>query len=304
MEYTAYFLCVALSALCGCGTAAGRLVRQGVPLKRAWLLLFALPLGLIGARGYYVLMQEILGGLGWNGRLLSDRPYEYAACGAVLGFLFFGMASPSLFGLGKGALLDGLAPGALAALSLSRLSEYLADFGWGSLILEEQWQFYPVAVLDGFGDWYWAVHVLEAVFALAVFIAVLKRKTPLPGSVFALSLTWFSLSQILCESLRAETLRWGFVRVQQVQCALFGAAVLLWAERKNHEAAGTCAARFAGYLLGVGALVGIEFILDRLDWPKAADYGLMAAVLAAMGALVRDAVLCAERKALPAVRAL
>ena len=148
--------------------------------------------------------------------------------------------------------------------------------------------------MDEFGDWYGALNLAEAAAALAILLLVVRRGSRLRGARFALALLWWSMSQILFESLRGETLRWGFVRVQQVQCAVFGAGVLLWAELSGGKGRPGRALCAAGYLAGVAALVAIEFILDRLPWPRWADYLAMAAVLAAMDLLVRRRVRLAE----------
>ena len=71
------------------------------------------------------------------------------------------------------------------------------------------------------------------------------------------------MAQIFCESLRAETLRWGFVRVQQVQCAVFALAVLAIGAACGAGGVGLIATAFIGLpmvadmliLLGGGAAV-------------------------------------------------
>ncbi len=141
------------------------------------------------------------------------------------------------------------------------------------------------------------MNLAEAAGALVILVFALRRNSPLRGARFALALLWWSMSQILFESLRGETLRWGFVRVQQVQCAVFGAGVLLWTEISGGQGRPGRVLCAAGYLAGVAALVAIEFILDRLPWPRWADYLAMAVVLAAMDLLVRRRVRRAEAAA-------
>ncbi len=298
MDYTGYFACTALSAAAGGTLAALRLRRRGVPLRTGtgMVLVMAL-LGVLGARLYCAACQLPERFLGEYG-LLAEVPYAYAVCGAVLGAVLGCVLGARAAGIPSGRALDAAAPGGMLALALSRISELLADFGWGNLIPGPRWQFFPVAVRDPFGDWWLALNLLEALFALAVLGAFVKRESPLPGAVSALCLSWWAMSQILCESLRVETVRWGFVRVQQVQCALFGLAVLVWALKKAKGPLPGALFRLGAYLAGTAAVTGIEFALDRLPWPRWADYLCMALVLAGMGWNTHRAVGRAERAAL------
>lgn len=293
MEYGTYFLCAALSVLMGCAAAAAGYKKHKTGMKAAALCIFgAVLFGTLGARLYYIVCYH-LPGAGMGGRtFVSDRPYEYAACGAVLGAMAGCALGARLSRFPAGKALDILTPGAALALALERLSEVFADSAWGEEILDEQWQFFPVALRDAYGDWYGAVNLLEAAAALAVLLAFLRPRLLRDGSRFALTLLWWSMGQILCESLRAETLRWGFVRVQQVQCAVFGAAVILWALKRVKGAAR--AVLPAIYLAGVGAVIALEFALDRLSWPRWLDYALMALSLCFMGAAGHSAVRRAE----------
>ncbi len=300
MEYGTYFLCAGLSVLVGCAAAAMGFKKHGIGAKAAGLcVLCALVFGSLGARVYYIACYH-LPGAGMMGRpFVSDKPYEYAACGAVLGVMAGCAIGARLSGLRAGKALDILAPGALAALALERISEVFADSAWGVEILDEGWQFFPIAVRDAYGDYYGAVNLPEAAAALAVLFIFLRMRPRRDGARFALSLLWWSMGQILCESLRAETLRWGFVRVQQVQCAVFGAAVLLWALKRVR---GMARVNLPGiYLAGVGAVIALEFALDRLPWPKWLDYALMALTLLCMGAAGHAAVRAGERQ--PVLRA-
>ena len=299
MEYGMYYLCTALSVLLGCAAAVWNFKKRGIGAKASALcVLGALFIGVLGARLYYIVCYH-LPGTGMEGRaFVSDKPYEYAACGAVLGVMAGCVLGARLSRLPAGKALDILMPGAAAALVLERISEVFADSAWGEEILDERWQFFPVALRDGYGDFYGAVNLLEAAAALAVLLLIFRFRPHRDGSRFALALLWWSMGQILCESLRAETLRWGFVRVQQVQCAVFGMAALLWGLKRVKGKAGTALPLV--YLAGVGAVIALEFALDRLSWPRWLDYSLMALSLCCMGAAGHAAVRTGERQsALP-----
>ena len=123
----------------------------------------------------------------------------------------------------------------------------------------------------------------KTILALILCLLVQRVRCGMPRDRFVLALLWWSGAQILCESLRAETIRWGFVRVQQVQCAVFGLAILLiYAVRQKKQWKET-ALRTAIYVAGVGVLVLVEYALDKLPWPNWLCYTLMASALAVMG---------------------
>lgn len=212
--------------------------------------------------------------------LLSSRPYEYAMCGALLGVVLAGMLCARLTRQRTGRVLDALAPAGLLALAVVRLGEVFSDFGWGQMVLEPAWQRFPFAVQDMYGQWHLAVFMLEGVAALMLCVCVWRMRGRMEGDVFLTALLWLSMTQIFCESLRAETIRWGFVRVQQVQCAVFGLLVLVGRALRRR---GGWALPLAVYLAGVGVVVLMEYALDKLPMPQAFDYAVMAAALCAMG---------------------
>lgn len=212
--------------------------------------------------------------------LLSGRPYEYAMCGALLGVVLAGVLCARLTRQRAGQVLDALAPAGLLALAVARFGEIFSDFGWGQTILEPVWQRLPFAVQDMYGQWHLAVFMLEGIAALALAVCAWRMRGETAGDVFLTALLWLSMTQIFCESLRAETIRWGFVRVQQVQCAVFGLIVLAaWALRRRSG----WAIPLAVYLTGVGVVALMEYALDKLPMPQALDYAVMAAALCAMG---------------------
>ena len=95
------------------------------------------------------------------------------------------------------------------------------------------------------------------------------------------------IEQTAAPDFRAETLRWGFVRVQQVQCAVMMLCVLMLrtGRRRGHVPAGA----WAAFVFGAAAVVLMEFALDKSDWPHVLCYAVMALASAAMAAAVHAA---------------
>lgn len=258
----------------------GGIKPQTVPLLAA----LAVMLGAVCGRLYLHVAKYAVNGMGfWGYTLLSSRPYEYAACGTVLGVMLAGFVTAKLTKQKAWHVLDALAPAALFALAAARFGEHFSDFGWGQVLVSPIWQRFPFAVQDMYEQWHLAAYMLEGVMALAVGAFVLRVKTEREGDRFLRALLWWAATQILCESLRAETIRWGFVRVQQLQCAVFMLGVLLTNAKRSGrmKQAGKAVGLF---LIGIGALVFVEYALDKLEFiPVLALYGLMAAALAFMG---------------------
>ena len=288
MTDSSYALALAAAAALSLAALVLSCARAGLGARRGALAAaLAVPLCLVGARGYYLLMNNVLGGRILMGGLVSPYPYEHAMCGAVLGAMLAAVLAARLTGECSSRLLDALAPAGLLMIALARFAEVFSDFGWGQVIDDPALCFFPVAAQDMFGQWHGAVFVLEGLLALLVLVAALRRRGDVPGGRFAFALIAWSVAQIFCESLRAETLRWGFVRVQQVQCAVMMLCVLMLrtGRRRGHVPAGA----WAAFVFGAAAVVLMEFALDKSDWPHVLCYAVMALASAAMAAAVHAA---------------
>lgn len=283
------FLIAALAV--GCAVYAYTAKREGVALKTLPLLAAAGALmGALCGRLYLHLAKYTVNGMGLYGFTpLSSRPYEYAACGVILGVLLTAALTAKAMKQRVMPVFDALAPAGLLALAVARFGEHFSDFGWGPVFENEFWHFFPVAVPDMYEQWHLAVYLLEGVFALAVGVYALRVKTERSGDRFLTALLWFAASQIFCESMRTETIRWGFVRVQQLQCAVFMLIVLLvYALRVRGEGKGRLTAyAAAAFVLGIGAVVFAEYALDKIDaLSTPVCYALMAAALIGMSAVI------------------
>ena len=285
MMYTAYWAAVAASAALSLLALRAGLRRAGFPQRTfACLAVLSVLLGALGARAYYLLAHDVVRGFsGSLPALLTAKPYELAMGGALLGVLAALPVTARLTRCAAGPLADALAPAGLLMIALARAAECLADFGWGRVIGTEALRRIPFGVQDAFGEWHCAVFWLEALCALGVLLAVLRRGE----GRFSLALLMWAATQIVCESLRAETLRWGFVRVQQVQCAVMMLCVLMLrtGRRRRRVPAGA----WAAFCLGAAAVVLMEFALDKSDWPHVLCYAVMALASAAMAAAVHAA---------------
>lgn len=279
-----YALCMAAAAVISLIVLIGGGMRMG--LSRATLGLTGLSgvaLGYLGARIYYILAYHVVGRHGFSRiRFFSPYPFEYAMCGALLGVLLSCVLSAWITREKHSRVLDAATLPALVMLMLARASEVFSDFGWGQVLTGEKMRFFPLAVTDMFGQWHGAVFFLEALCAAVVLVYALRQPVG-EGRRFARALLWLVVTQIFCESLRAETLRWGFVRVQQVQCAVFALLLLIWYSLKAKRSAKQLALRLAVLAVCIGVTALMEFALDKWPWPNALCYAVMAAALLCLG---------------------
>ena len=148
---------------------------------------------------------------------------------------------------------------------------------------------FPFAVSNEYEEWYAALFMLSALLALIVCAVFLLRKAEkrVPGLRLERTAFYLCLPQIFMESLRSDSITWGFVRCEQVLCAVCLLALLV---------RGCLRAKEKGFfktwwpvladLLCVLLLVVIEFNLDRgyIPLSMAGNYAVMAAVLLGIAA--------------------
>ena len=181
-----------------------------------------------------------------------------------------------------GRIADALCAPAALVVALGRLAEGLVGQGYGwyvedwfdpmngmSLFHPEEFDGllrFPFAVQDMYGEWSWAVFVLEALLALVIGALSLRRgEGRRPGDTALRALLNLCAAQILCESLRQDAvLRFGFVRVSQVLGALVAVALLVYGcLRMERPTPARVAVPVVGTLASAGVVVAMEFALEK-----------------------------------------
>lgn len=247
-------------------------------------------LGFLAAKLLYVALQANYIWQRWGAAsFLRMQPTEFSFFGGMCGVLLGVMLAGKCYLIPLRKNLDAFAPGMALIGGLWKFSEYfLGDFGSGSYVEKEVFQFFPMAITNQYGEWYYAIFMLAGACALLVFAGSIwgsKRCADIPGLLFIRTAFYLALPLILCESLRAECMKWGFVKCEQVLCAVTIMAVCV-----SH-----CMAvrlpfwrRFlpvGGVLLIVAGLVGVEFMLDKLSYPEYVGYSIMLILLSLLSAL-------------------
>ena len=196
-------------------------------------LLYAIPLGIIGARLYYVLFR--FGDYSDNLLAIFDiRGGGLAIYGGVIGGLIAAKLVAKKDGVPILTILDLVAPALVLGQSIGRWGNYINMEAYGLRISEPYLQFFPFAVEIPVGDvWYWhmATFFYEFCCDLSVFalLLVIRRHCRRRGDVFCWYLLLYCAGRTVIEGLRTDSLTFisEFVRISQVLSAIAALCVVI-----------------------------------------------------------------------------
>lgn len=225
-----YGLALLTGALLSLGLGGRRAMKAGRKTRDVALATLLLPLlGAFFAHLFYCLARL--------NYVIHEYPPLYVLAFWEKGHMLYGGAAGCLLacflaGGRKGAarLMDAYAPSGALMIAAVRVAEGFSGQGYGEYFLEESPLCrFPFMMYDPYYEmWAWALFVLEALIALALFVLLLRIKEGRPGDKTLVLLGLYAAAQILLESLRRDDfLRWGFVRCAQVFSAVAVLAVLL-----------------------------------------------------------------------------
>lgn len=240
--------------------------------KKDWFTLFAtaalaVPLGLFGARFVYcaasfkfylldVQAPEAMLRV-WEGGLSLSGALVFAALGGVI--------AAKCRKAGVRQTLNDLTPGLLGFAAVARFSARIIGAGYGP-----EAEMLVVRIGDS-----WRLDTVAIMFAAGVILMILRKD-------FVRSAFLYGSVMILLESLRRDGhMMWGFVHAEQVFALCVALPALLYFAVKIRRfwlALGATA-------LMAGAVIGLEFALDRSPVSDALLYGAFALVMAAYIAL-------------------
>jgi len=253
-------------------------------------LVLGILLGIAGARLVWFLCR-----INTHPALFSLKYDELSYYGGVAGVTLAVWLSAKILGLGGRETLNRFAPmGAFMAAMVRFAEGFLAMekvmLGVGAWM--EEGIFFPVTVEfvydESYSEFYLAVFMFEGLFSLVAMVLSLYHKND--RDRFLRTMYYLCLPQIFCESLRAMSIKWLFVRSEQLFCYLFCEGVLVW---HGFRKKGNCSflRRFSPALVGLlvcGLVIAAEFALDGKILingemiPKWVTYGFVLAGLAAM----------------------
>lgn len=243
-----YGLILALAIVVAYVWSRRRAVRAGIPADVLdTLFITTVPLGIIGARIYFVIFSwaqfshEPLRALQlWEGGLAIHGALLGGALGLLLGFV---IARKKHASLRIARLFDIVAPTLLLAQAIGRFGNFVnreafggpTNLPWGLFIPPER----RPPGLDAFTHFH-PTFAYEAIWNL-IGVAVLlvlerrwskRRGSPgkLQGTLLAAYLVWYSLGRGVIEGLRADSLYLGPLRVAQLASVVgvVGGLAYLW----------------------------------------------------------------------------
>lgn len=211
----AYALCILAGIVVATWLTNRRLVQRGA---EKWIvldvILFAIPIGIIGARIYHVLTHPA--DYFYEGANLWRTLFIWEGGNAIFGSLIGGAAGAWIgtrfAGLRFWSFVDAVAPGLLIAQALGRLGNWFNQelFGlpttlpWG-LEIEVGNPAYPVGLPAG--TLFHPTFLYEMLWNLlgAAVLIFLERKVALRwGRTFALYLVWYGIGRSIFEAMRVD----------------------------------------------------------------------------------------------------
>ena len=197
-------------------------------------LLYAIPLGLICARLYYVAFrfndysEDLLS-------VFNIREGGLAIYGGVIGGLIAARLVSRKHKISMLTLLDVVAPALVLGQGIGRWGNYINMEAYGLRIAEESLQFFPFAVEIPVGDvWYWhmATFFYEFCWDMFVFVLlmVIRNHRRRKGDVFCWYLLLYCSGRTVIEGLRNDSLTFisEFVRISQILSAVAALGVVIY----------------------------------------------------------------------------
>lgn len=237
-----YGVMAALGLLLGLLYCSKRAPRYGLQEDHIFdMILWALPIGIVGARAYYVLFNFDL----YRGRPFLDWLAIWEGGLAIYGGIIAGAVTLVVYckvkRLPTGAMLDAAAPGLMLGQICGRWGNFFNREAFGA----ETELFTRMGLTTDAGTIF--VHptfLYESLWNLAGFLLlhlyVNKGKRKYDGEVFTLYVLWYGIGRCMIEGLRADSLYLGDtgIRVSQLLAgvsALVALAALLYLRKKPHS---------------------------------------------------------------------
>lgn len=185
------------------------------------------------------------------------------------------------------AVLDVLALPLTLLFALARFFEPLTGQGYGPAVTASWLCWEPLSIQNGWGGWMISICFIEGLLLLCIAAFLLFFKPRQTGTVFLVALLLVTASQLIPESLRRDNALklFTFARINQIcfVTLLFAGCVGGWVRSARlGQGRKVIWAEVALTLLGILLLIAGEFALDKTQWPDAAIYLVMAAILLSM----------------------
>lgn len=253
--------------------------------------LLAVPLCVLAGRaGYYLFSLNRLNVIGVS--FFALREGGLMLYGAMAGGLLAAFLTGKIMKTPFGKIAGCAAAPAALTIAAGRFAEYLTGAGYGypvydwfdventygrSFIAWEEPEIlcrFPFAVQDPFyGDWMFAINLLEGIAALVFLVILLRMKPRREGGAAVLLLMMYAACQIIFESMREdEVLMINYMKVSQLISALVLLGALVICLKKAAAGGKESAVSIILLLVLAGIATAMEFALEQkigfLDWMR------------------------------------
>lgn len=281
LQYALWFLGSLVISLCLFVFLNRR--KKGVLMQSLLIGAFGTFFGVVFAKlVYYLALIDFMVMQGWLDSLVDVTMGTFSYYGGVGGFCLGIVLSARILRQKPMELLDAFTPAGLLLAAMARFGEVMLDgVGIRDMLYWEhpEFCFFPLAVSNEYGEWLYAVFMLEGLLTLGVLALCVAR---FRKRRFLRSLFYLCLLQILCESLRTDSFTWLFVKVEQLLCMLGVLGVLVVYCVKSPGVR----LRWMPVVycfLAAGVFVVLEFALNgKIPIPQPVCYGIMIAGLAGL----------------------
>lgn len=259
---TPHLLLMGLGVLLCLAFAFYSLKKAGTHGKTARLFIaLAVPLAFIFARLGHALVY-LADTLDDPASLLELGEDKFLLLGAGLGLMLVMLLAARFGRTSFGKLADVLAPIFALMMAWSRLLEGLVGLGYSLDILNPSLQFFPLGIYDDYWEtWAYALFVLEALYALFIALCLYRIRSFYKGDRFIVLVFLYAVLQIWFESLRRDAYaRIGFIRVNQLLCALLVGGIVLYWLLRSRRGLGYVLTRFVPLLALAGVVM--EFAVE------------------------------------------
>jgi phosphatidylglycerol:prolipoprotein diacylglycerol transferase len=193
------------------------------------IFLYSVPLGLIGARIYYVAFA-------WDS--FKDNPisalYIWQGGMAIYGSIIGGFLGMLILSKKRNIpialLTDIITPSVLLGQAIGRWGNFFNQEAHGRIVQNAAWQFFPAAVNIS-GEWYYATFFYESVWNFLGFLFLYFSRKKYYKDHGITTLWYFAiyaLGRMVIEMMRTDSLMLGSMRVSQgLSILLFFVAIIL-----------------------------------------------------------------------------
>ncbi|OPJ60089.1 prolipoprotein diacylglyceryl transferase [Clostridium oryzae] len=194
------------------------------------IIILAIPIGIVGARIYYVLFQF----QDYKGNFLSMLNIRQGGL-AIHGGLIFGILTAIIYTQKKKmhflSVADVAAPSIIIAQAIGRWGNFFNQEAYGREVSYSYISHFPKFIQNGmhiYGKYYHPTFLYESMWNLLIFIILLIfiRKSKKRGFVIFSYLGLYSIGRFFIEGLRTDSLMLGPIRVAQL-VSILGIALYL-----------------------------------------------------------------------------